>query len=198
MSLNETKIAAGLKNEHFAAVLDTETTGLSKQDEVIELAIILFKFDALSGRITEIVDQYTGLREPGCAINPFAQKVHGINMESLKGQDFDYCKIETIFEQAEFIIAHNAAFDRRMLAALLPYTADMKWTCSCKDIKWRQKGFSSSKLGSLMTAHGIECENAHRALDDTVGLLRLLGSRDGTDDRTYLYSLIDRADLSIR
>ncbi|MEA1962457.1 MAG: exonuclease domain-containing protein [Bacillota bacterium] len=190
MELSERKMAVGLANEHLAAVLDTETTGLSNRDEVIELAIILFKFDAQSGRVIEILDQYTGLREPSCVINPFAQKVHGISMGSLKGKDFDYNRIKEIFMRAEFIVAHNAAFDRRMLGGLLPYTADQNWRCSCKDIKWKQKGFSSAKLGELLSAHGIECEHAHRALDDTESLLRLLGTRDGSEDRTYLYSLI--------
>ena len=50
----------------LAAFLDTETTGLAEDDEVIELSIALFEFDREAGSFVGSIDRYTGLREPHC------------------------------------------------------------------------------------------------------------------------------------
>ena len=52
-----------------AAIIDVETTGLSAGDEVVELTAILFSFNRDTGEKVEILDEYSGLREPGCAIS---------------------------------------------------------------------------------------------------------------------------------
>ena len=50
----------------MAAFVDVETTGLDhRSDEVVELAIVLFAYDRSTGRILDIIDNYTGLRDPG-------------------------------------------------------------------------------------------------------------------------------------
>lgn len=53
-------------------ILDTETTGLSKKDEVIEISIV----DGKTGLV--LLDT---LVKPTCVINPHASAVHGITEE---------------------------------------------------------------------------------------------------------------------
>ena len=65
------------------AFLDTETTGLTSNDEVIEFAIVLFRYD-VSRRKLRVIDRYRGLREPSCAIAPGAEAVHGISLDQVR------------------------------------------------------------------------------------------------------------------
>jgi len=48
-----------------AAVLDVETTGFcAYREEVLELAITLFRYDRVKGNVLDVVSEYSGLREP--------------------------------------------------------------------------------------------------------------------------------------
>lgn len=73
-----------------AAVLDVETTGFSpRYDEIVELAIKLFRYDAVTGHVLEIVAEYSGLREPSCPIPRRASRVHGITRPAVRGLRLD-------------------------------------------------------------------------------------------------------------
>jgi DNA polymerase-3 subunit epsilon len=69
-----------------AAVLDVETTGLSSyREEILELAITLFRYDRVKGEVLEVVSEYPGLREPSCRISRDASEVHGITRRTVRG-----------------------------------------------------------------------------------------------------------------
>lgn len=172
----------------LACVVDVETTGLSGQDEAIELGLVLFAFDRASGAILGVVDEYVGLREPTVPINPSAQAVHGISLEQLHGQRLDHDRLEAIFIQSEFLIAHNASFDRRFVSRLSDTAAEKPWLCSMRGIDWLAKGAPSLKLQELLRKYRIATPNAHRALDDVYGVLYLLAS--GTRKRPFLADLL--------
>ncbi len=71
----------------YASFLDVETTGFSpRADEIVELAIVLFEFNYADGTITEVVDSYSGLREPSVPIHPGASRVHGLTIDDLRGE----------------------------------------------------------------------------------------------------------------
>jgi DNA polymerase III epsilon subunit-like protein len=113
-------------------VLDCETTGVAKTDQVIQLATI-----KIPDRIEELKFAFVPAKEfsslelrkhspyfpsliigneyfnPTVKINPFAQKVHGLSKIKL-------CKYETALNckmpaNTRIIVAHNAPFDTRML-----------------------------------------------------------------------------------
>jgi DNA polymerase-3 subunit epsilon len=73
-----------------AAVLDVETTRVSPcADEIIELAMTLFRYDRVAGHVLDIVGEYSGLREPSCPIPRCASAVHGITRRLVRGLRFD-------------------------------------------------------------------------------------------------------------
>lgn len=173
-----------------ACFLDVETTGLSaRTEEVVELSVCLFAFRRDSGEIIQVEDTYTGLREPGVAVSAGAAHVHGLRMEQLSGKRLDHGRVEKMIELADFIVAHNARFDRSFVTKLFPLSREKPWLCSMSGVDWYGKGFSSRGLQNLLQSHGICTKRAHRAEDDVRAALTLLGQR-GRDGRIYFAELL--------
>lgn len=173
----------------MAAVVDVETTGLDPdRDEVLELAITLFRYDRVNGQVVEIVSEYSGLREPSCRIPREASKMHGITRRMVRGLALDYHKIRAMLRQAEFVVAHNADFDRSFVGGLIPFSRKRIWLCSLYDIDWQTKGFESGSIESLAAAHAIKTPKAHRAGADVATLLALLSHKPRR--RPYLHELL--------
>jgi DNA polymerase-3 subunit epsilon len=178
-----------------AVVLDVETTGLSPHnDEILEMALILFRYDRSTGRVVEIVGTYSGLREPLCRIPRVASRVHGITRQAVRGKRLDYRKIRRMAAEADFVVAHNANFDRQFVERLMPSFSRRTWMCSLYGIDWLKRGFPDRSLVGLARAHGIRNTNPHRALGDAKALLALLSSKS-RGRRSRLFQLLCSADL---
>ncbi len=173
----------------IAAFVDVETTGLGSDDEMIELAILIFSFDPQTGEIKSIIDQYVGLREPGCPIHPAAAKRHRITPSMLKGKQLDDELVLSILDQAEFIVAHNVSFDKRFICTQYPSLSEKLWLCSLYGVDWKSKGFKKRTLEALLRAHRISITTKHRAEADARAALTLL-SMTGKDNKTYFSELV--------
>lgn len=155
-------------------IVDVETTGFSpERDEVVEFCLLVFHYDPKLD-LVEIMDEYVGLREPGCFLHPRASQVHGLTMADLCGHDLDYQRVAGMIERVDLLIAHNAGFDRGFVTRLFPHAISKPWFCSMSGIDWRNKGYPSRGLQDLLRSHGIAVERAHRALDDVRATLELL------------------------
>lgn len=175
-----------------ACFIDVETTGLSPQtEEIVELAIVLFAFDPLDRSILGIVDQYSGLREPSKPIPPDAIRVHGITDAVVRGQRLDFVKATDLMHQAEFLVAHNAPFDRGFVTRLFPIAESKPWMCSMRDVDWYGRGYTSRGLQALVSAHGIKVAQAHRGEADVRAALALLTRKSGSG-ATYFAELLHK------
>lgn len=171
----------------IAGFIDVETTGLSPAaDEVVELALWLFEFHRSSGEIMRIVDTYTELREPSRPIPRAASRIHGIYWDDVVGKQLDTFRVEAMLQKAEFLVAHNAGFDRSFVTRLFPCCLDKPWLCSMRGINWKGRGYPSAALQRLLEAHRIQVEQAHRADADVQGALRLLSHTDREGKRYFL------------
>ena len=154
----------------------------------------LFRYDPATGRMIEIITEYTGLREPSCPIPRSASQVHGITRRVVRGLRLDYRRIRAMLRQADFVVAHCAGFDRGFVQRLMPSFRDMTWLCSRDGIDWWTKGFESRSLEDLAAEHEIENPCPHRAGGDVTALLALLAYGPHRR-RPYLYELLRKAGL---
>ena len=171
-------------------VLDTETTGLDvSTDRVIELGMLAFEFDHVTGVVYRVSDVFDELEDPGFAIPPATIAVHHITDEMVKGQHIDDERVAEFLQNVDVVIAHNAAFDRPFVEARWPLFEELNWACSIKDIDWREEGFGSAKLEYLLSTQGYFYD-AHRAEADCWALLELLNQVLPQSQQTALLTVL--------
>jgi DNA polymerase-3 subunit epsilon len=102
-------------------VLDTETTGFDvSHDRVIELGMLAFEFDPVTGVVYRVIDVLDELEDPGFPIPPATTAVHHITDEMVQGHRIDDARVASFLKDASVVIAHNAAFDRPFVEARWP------------------------------------------------------------------------------
>jgi len=154
--------------------IDVEATGLDTfRDKIIELGFVAFEYDASSGVIYRILHSYGGFEDPGEPLKAIITQITGITDDMLTGQHLDDDAINVWLEKADLIIAHNAAFDRRMLERRLPISCKANWACTMFDIDWADENVSSLKLDYIAYRMGYFFEG-HRAVNDAQATLHLL------------------------
>lgn len=172
-------------------ILDTETTGLSSEaDRVIELGMLLFEFDPVTGRIHQILRSFDQLEDPGMPIPAASTQVHHITDEMVQGQRIDDAEVEQMLKGVSVVIAHNAAFDRPFVEQRWPLFEQLQWACSLRDIDWSAEGFGSAKLEYLMYTQGMFYE-AHRAETDCRALLEVLSRILPHSQKPALLSMLE-------
>ena len=154
-------------------IVDTETTGLNaRKDEIIEIGIVAFSFDAV-GNIGDVTGIYGGLRQPNVAIPADISRLTGITDVMVAGQTIDVAQVKALIDPADLIIAHNAGFDRPFCETFSSVFAPKAWACSVSEVDWSARGFEGTKLGYLIGQAGY-FHDGHRAVDDCFALLEVL------------------------
>lgn len=161
-------------------IFDTETTGLTNADEIVELAIT----DSQGKQI------YLQRFKPTEQIHPGASRVTGITNEMLDDEPTftdEYDKIVEIFESCTKAQAYNAQFDIRMLkqtcekynlctkfmnfvsfeCVMLMYS-NYEYMSRFGDSDSFLSGSKNHKLGNACAQMGVKVQNAHEALGDCV------------------------------
>lgn len=167
----------------IVALVDCEGTGLSATDEPIAIGIILGEVGD-AGQWAEL-DCWSGYQEPSVPINPMAQRVHGLKLQDLKGKRFDLEKLGVMLTKADVLIAHNANFDARMLARVIPVVTKKGWRCSYRQWPWPK--MERKRLDDVCSHFGIERPEQHDALADARALLDALNRRTGKTERSMTY-----------
>jgi DNA polymerase-3 subunit epsilon len=177
--------------------LDTETTGLNQmEDRIIELGIVAFEYDPLTGEIIRITQRYNGFEDPGYPLAREIIEITGITDEMLQDQRFEDTTINLLAEQASLVIAHNAAFDRPFVEQRFPAFKAIPWACTVSQIDWQSERMPARSLEYLLFKFGW-CINAHRALDDAEGVLGLLLEQLPVSAAPVFRELLARAGESI-
>ena len=172
--------------------IDVETTGLSHdQDEVIELAMIPFRFTR-DGRLLDLGPAFDQLQEPSKPISSEITALTGITNDMVIGKSIDAGEVDKIVSSVDLVIAHNAGFDRKFVEACWPIFEKKAWACSQKDIPWRREGVAGSKLEYIAVHYGFFYD-AHRAETDCRAGLEILSRKLPKSGETALSALLDSA-----
>ena len=168
--------AQSLMNRRFY-VLDTETTGLGKHDEIVQIGIV-----DQNGKTA--MDK---LIKPTISIPPGASRVHGIYDSDVENApDFKdiYAELSKLLA-GQLVIAYNMTFDRRMIQQSgdkygLP---EIRMSQHCAMRQYAQyrgqrrkgwRGYKWHRLGNAVVQEGLQVTNAHNALGDARMTLKLI------------------------
>lgn len=155
-------------------ILDTETTGLTENDEVIELGIV-----DMNGMVL-----YEKRFCPDVPINPWAAKVNHLSIAMLRNcpkfSEADWNEIRKIIGNRK-ILGHNIPFDARLIQqTFLRHTGKKLVTDAfdemydSKDIAKQWLKVEKYNLNDLTTYLGITREEQHSAADDCMLTLEFL------------------------
>jgi len=157
-------------NEVTYTVFDTETTGLNPRggDEILSIGAVRI----VNGRIlhNETFDQ---LVDPGREVPVESTRVHGITGEMVKGQPPISTVLPQFFRFAEdtVLVAHNAAFDMRMLQ-LKESDTGVRFTNPVLDTLLLSAvvhpGHKNHDIEDIATRLGISIVGRHTSLGDAI------------------------------
>lgn len=174
-------------------IVDVETTGLDTATaEIIELAMLPFRYT--EDRIVAALPSLSRFNQPAAPIPDEVSRLTGITDDMVAGHSVDVAEIAAFVAPADLVIAHNAAFDRRVLERYCPEVAEKPWACSLEELRWKDAGFASARLGAIAAELGFFFD-AHRAIDDCAALLEILARpmRGDPDGRGALSLLREAA-----
>ena len=153
-------------------IIDIETTGGKfNEEKITEIAIFkLFK----SGNISK----YHKLINPNKKIQPFVEKLTGLNNKMLENKPVFSEIAEEInsFTKGCIFVAHNVKFDYRVLKKEfsrigMKFQRDLLCTIELSKVVFPE--MKSYSLGKLVSNLGIEIKNRHRADGDAEATLNL-------------------------
>lgn len=181
---------------HPYVVIDTETTGLTKNDEVIEIAVISSCGTVLMNTLVK----------PIKSISEEASKVHGIIEEHLEYSPSwnDIAEKFRTVTEGRICVAYNANFDRRLITQTfrkngLP-APRREWICAMKAYRERYALSVNTKLINAAKKLRADVHNSHRALGDaktTLSLVQRMQKKTFWDSRLWqFFSLAVRSIVS--
>lgn len=184
---------------YMGVYVDTETTGVdTRKDNIIELAIVKFTFDA-DGRIYFIEVSRSFLNDPGVPLDDKIRSITGITDDDVKGQVIDAREVDELLQDVHLVLAHNAAFDRKICERYFPRFKELPWACTQQDVPWR-KEFGSPGLALEVIALfvGNIFYEAHRALIDCQIGVHMLTAQDRDGNPAMLYAINAASEDSLR
>ena len=163
------KISRRNNSELEFVVLDTETTGFNKNDRVIEIACIVFSAG-------EVIDEYSTLINPNRDVGK--TQIHGIRPSMISSAPIFSEIANDILRilQNRILIAHNLAFDSRMLKQEFDKLGiDLnlgRGFCTMTEVS-RIYSAQNSSLEKACSIFDIAHDDAHHALGDARATLKL-------------------------
>lgn len=159
------------------AGIDLETTGLDANNDVVtEVGVVLW--DTEKNRPVKFFNELIAIN---CAISQENENITGISNELLArfGEDASkvWRKFEEFCEPADYLLAHNAPFDKSFVVKQVPEMSKMVWIDSCTDVEYPEN-IQTRKLTHLAAEHGFVNPFSHRALTDVLTMLQLVSNYD--------------------
>tara|TARA_B100000131_G_scaffold279075_1_gene284015 strand:- start:71 stop:919 length:849 start_codon:yes stop_codon:yes gene_type:complete len=168
------------KNDLAVIFLDVETTGLDfSRDQVIQLCIRPVLFNSENYSVSAIAKSLVFHQDPGHPLSEEIKKLTNIEDSQLSNQKIDWGWVYETIQRADFVVCHNAKFDRGMVegefkrAGLVSSDLDTIWACSMDQIFWKDFCRPSRSLEVLCAWSGFFYDS-HQADNDVDALVHLL------------------------
>lgn len=170
-------------------IVDVETNGLNPQAHtIIELAIKKVAVNIENGDLLEVLEEYESFNDPGVELDKNIIQITGITDDQLIGQSIDWIKVNEIFSTTDFILSHNARFDRSFIDKFSNQSPLKIWSCSINHIDWLKHGFVGKSQEMLAVYHGFFYET-HRAMSDVNALINLLSLKN--QEHNYFFEILN-------
>lgn len=154
-------------------VLDLETTGLdANQCEIIELGAVKADINE-DGHIIKLYEPLSLFNQPKTPITEEITGITGITNEMVQGHTLDLDAVSSYCQDVDWMIAHNAGFDRRFAEKYMELFERKQWLCSAREPDWISEGFESFKLEYLNFKY-LRFYDGHRATMDCYATLYIL------------------------
>ena len=164
--------ASSLSSETFA-IVDVETTGFSRSDRIVEVAVVRMRGDGTA------IDEFDTLVHPERDVGP--TWIHRISQTDVDGAP-RFVEIAGALGSrlaGAIIVAHNASFDLRFLtnefARLGERPPPPPSLCTLKLSRRLELPLRSRKLAACCQDAGIRLADGHAALHDARAAAQLLG-----------------------
>ncbi len=163
-----------------AVILDVETTGLNvEKGQIIQIALRPFFVSPTTGQVSGVKKNIECKQEPSFPLDPVITDITGFVDDDLKGHSIPWDRISKVLSRCQFIICHNASFDRQWVEKALRdagqvVPSDVVWCCSMSQVDWNSICRASKALEVLCAWHGFfyDSHNAIADVDATLHLLR--------------------------
>lgn len=156
-------MSPSIENTRFVAI-DFETAD-PKRDSACAVGLVVVDQGEIVAR------DYRLIRPPRKQFNPFCIKVHGIHWNDVCDEpSFGdiWPEIEPLFEGADFIVAHNASFDKSVLHTCCREAGwlapELPFLCTVQ-LSRKTWELASNKLPSVCNHLGIDLDHHHAASD---------------------------------
>lgn len=152
-------------------VLDTETSGLSNDDRLVEIA--WYEID----EHLNIIGSFESLVDPERPINPSASAAHHLTNKDVQHSPTEHELFKEILKDESFknvwLIAHNASFDKRFISRWMDVTKVLCTMRASRKILTDMENYQMQTLRYTLELDGGDGD-AHRALADVHVLYNLL------------------------
>ena len=178
-------------------LFDTETTGLAfSRDEIIEFAAIVV--ERVDGQV-KVLQEYDELitLNPGSFVPPMIEKLTGISTQDILERGIAKTRvardIAEMIQGNTLLIAYNAHFDLSFLFYFLLRSGDPA-ILKGKDkldllTVYKDRRSYPHKLKNTIEAYHLEDKvvNSHRAVDDVLATLAVMGEMEAERDDLLRY-----------
>lgn len=176
------------------AVVDIETTGgMANRDRITEIAIVLY-----DGK--NVVGKFESLVNPERSIPTEITRITGITNTMVANAPKFYEVAKKVVDMTEgaIFVAHNVRFDYSFIKeefASLGFTFTRKQLCTVVLSRKAFPGLKSYSLGNLIKHFDIRVENRHRAMDDVLATVDVLGRILSKEDGVHQVDRIINAGI---
>ena len=166
------------ENDYVLVFLDVETTGLSfESDRVIQLCVRPVLVNRDTFEVSALAKSKVYHNDPGAPLSEEIIELTGIEDTDISGQEIDWKWVYSTLKKADFVICHNAGFDRGMVENELKRagleTTDSIWACSMSQVSWRSFCRPSKALEVLCAWTGFFYDS-HQAANDVDAMIHVL------------------------